>query len=100
MTLPRDTIVANDSILDAFQHSRKYDYAQDLLPDNETSYFDRFRNTLEDLFDINTSVIYDIADWAWWCMGALAVMAVCFLIWRNRGRLFAPRDVSLKAQDI
>ena len=100
MTLPRDTIVANDSILDAFQHSRKYDYAQDLLPDNETSYFDRFRNSLEDLFDINTSVIYDIADWAWWCMGALAVMAVCFLIWRNRGRLFAPRDESLKAQDI
>ena len=30
----------------------------------------------------------------------MAVMAVCFFIWRNRVRLFAPRDVSIKAQDI
>lgn len=100
MTSPRDTIVANDSILDAFKHSREYDYARDLVPDHETNYFDRFRNSLEDLFDIDTSTIYDIPDWAWWCMGALAIFAVVFFTWKNRVRLFAPRDVRLKAQDI
>jgi len=99
MTFPRDTIVANDSILDAFKHSREYDYARDLVPNHGTNYFDRFWNSLEDLFDIDISMIY-IPEWAWWCMGGLAVMAVCFFIWRNRVRLFAPRDVSIKAQDI
>lgn len=99
MTSPRDTIVANDSILDAFKHSREYDYARDLVPNHGTNYFDRFGNSLEDLFDIDISMIY-IPEWAWWCMGSLAVMAVCFFIWRNRVRLFAPRDVSIKAQDI
>lgn len=98
MTLPRDTIVANDSVLEAFQHSRDYDYAQELVPDHETHYFDRFRDRLMDLFDFDTTI--DIPDWLWWSMGALAVMAVCYFIWRNRTRLFAPRDVSLKAQDI
>lgn len=98
MTLLRDTIVANDSVLEAFQHSRDYDYAQELVPDHETHYFDRFRDRLMDLFDFDTTV--DIPDWLWWSMGTLVVMAVCYFIWRNRTRLFAPRDVSLKAQDI
>ncbi len=98
MTLPRDTIVANDSVLEAFQHSRDYDYAQELVPDHETHYFDRFRDRLMDLFDFDTTI--DIPDWLWWSMGVLVVMAVCYFIWRNRTRLFAPRDVSLKAQEI
>ena len=100
MISPRDTIAANDSVLEAFQHSRNYDYAQDLVPDHKTNYFNRFWNSLEDVFDIDLSTISYIPDWIWWCMGAIVVMALCFFIWRNRVRLFAPRDVSLKAQDI
>lgn len=99
MTSPRDTIVANDSILDAFQHSREYDYAHDLVPNHKTNYFDRFWNSLEDLFDIDTSNI-DIPNGVWWCLGALAVMAMCFLIWKNRAGLFGPRDVEHTAQEI
>jgi hypothetical protein len=99
MTLPRDTIVANDSILDTFKHSRDYDYAQGLVPDHETNYFDRFWDTLEDLFDLDVAIM-DIPIIIWWFLGTLAVMAVCFLIWRNRVGFFGSRDVNLKAQDI
>lgn len=97
MISPRDTIVANDSILDAFQHSRDYDYARDLVPDHETNYFDRFWDSFEDLFNINTT---DIPNVLWWCLGALAVLGVCFLIWKHGAGLFSPRDVVLKAQEI
>ena len=98
MISPRDTIVANDSILDAFQHSREYDYARELVPDHETNYFDRFWNYLEDLFDIDTSI--DLPHWFWWFLGTLAVIGVCLFIWTHRARLFSPRDNEFKAQEI
>lgn len=99
MIMSRDTIVANDSIIDAFQHSREYDYARDLEPNHEPNYFDRFWNSLEDLFDIDLSKI-DIPNGVWWFLGALAVMAVGYLIWKNRAGLFGPRDVEHTAQEI
>lgn len=99
MIMSRDTIVANDSIIDAFQHSREYDYARDLEPNHEPNYFDRFWNSLEDLFDIDLSKI-DIPNGVWWFLGALAVMAVGYLIWKNRAGLFGPRDVEHTAQKI
>ena len=99
MTSPSDTIVANDSILDAFQHSRDYDYARELVPNHETNYFDRFWNSIEDLFDYDAPSI-SIPTWVWWCLGTLAVMAVCFFIWRNRVGLFGPRDGDIQAKEI
>ena len=99
MTSPSDTIVANDSILDAFQHSRDYDYSRELVPDHETNYFDRFWNSFEDLFDYDAPTI-SIPTWVWWSLGALAVMAVCFFIWRHRVGLFAPRDGDIKTEEI
>lgn len=99
MISPSDTIVANDSILDAFQHSRDYDYGRDLVPDHETNYFDRFWNYLEDLFDYDAPTI-SIPSWVWWCLVALAVMAVGFFIWKHRVGLFGPRDADIKAEDI
>ena len=99
MTSPQDTIIVNDSILDAFKHSRDYDYARELMPDHETNYFDRFRDKLDDLFDIDSSIM-DIPTAFWWFLGALALVAVCFFIWKNRVGMFGSRDVSLKAQDI
>ena len=99
MTSPSDTIVANDSILDAFKHSRDYDYARELVPDHETNYFDRFWDTLEDFFDFDVAMT-DIPNIIWWFLGAFAVMAVCFFIWKNRVGLFGFRDVELTAQEI
>ena len=99
MISPRDTIVVNDSILDAFQHSREYDYARELESNHDTNYFDRFWNALEDLFDINTPS-WDIPNWVWWFLGALTVIAVCYFIWKHRVGLFSPRDVGLNAEEI
>ena len=99
MTSPSDTIVANNSILDAFKHSRDYDYARELVPDHQTNYFDRFWDKLEDFFDFDVAWM-DIPDIIWWLLGALAVMGVCFIIWKNRVGLFGARDVNLTAQEI
>lgn len=99
MTSPSDTIVANDSILDAFQHSREYDYARELVPNHETNYFDRFWNYLEDLLDFDVPSIH-VPHGVWWCLGTLVVLAVCFFIWRNRVGLFGPRNKEFDAQEI
>lgn len=101
MVARRDTIVVNDSILDAFQQSRNYDYARELVPDHKVNYFDRFWRYLEDLFDIDDAFRYmDLPDWGWWCLSALVLMAVGSLIWKYRVSLFGPRDVGLKPQEI
>lgn len=97
MVSPRDSIVVNDSVLDAFRQSRDYDYARELVPDHKTNYFDRFWDSLEDLWDIDA---IDIPNNIWWFLGALAVIGVCLFIWKNRVGFFSPRDVGLKAQDI
>ena len=99
MVSPRDTIVTNDTILDAFQRSKAYDYARELEPGNETNYFDRFWDNLEDLLDFDVTSI-SFPQWVWWCLGAMAVMAVGYLIWKNRAGLFGPRDVQHTAQEI
>ena len=99
MVSPSDTIVINDSILDAFQHSRDYDYARELVPGHETNYFERFWNYLEDLLDIDTQLM-EIPTWGWWCLGAIVMIAVCYYFWRHRAGLFSPKDVGLTAQEV
>ena len=99
MVSPRDTIVTNDTILDAFQRSKDYDYARELEPGNETNYFDRFWDNLEDLLDFDVTSI-SFPQWVWWCLGALAVMAVGYFLWKQRATLFSPRDVGLTAEEI
>lgn len=93
---PHDTIAVNDSVLDAFRHSREFNYASELVPDHETNYFDRIWQYLRELFDINdavaNSVGQDIPVWLWWCLGTLVITAMGFLIWKYRVKLFAPRD--------
>lgn len=98
--MPQDTIVANDSIVDAFKASRDYDYARELMPtSHEDNYFDKLWRSIEDLFDIPVS-IGDIPIRVWWLLGAIALMAVAFLIWKHRAALFGPRDASDEEQDI
>ncbi len=103
MISPRDTIVANDSVLEAFQHSRDYDYARDLVPNHEDNYFDRLSRYLDDLFndvfDIGNPT-ENIPHWLWWAMGALLLMALCYLVWRYRTSLFGPREVDIKEEEI
>ncbi len=99
MTSPRDTIAANDSILDAFQHSREFDYARELVPNHESSYFDRFWNYLEDLLDFSVQPI-DVPTWVWWFVGALLLIVLSLFFWKHSGGLFGPRNVDLKAQEI
>ena len=103
MKAPCDTIVVNDSILDVLQRSRDYDYARELVPNNEVNYFDRFWRYLEDLFKIDDtveSIAMNIPEWGWWFFGGLVVMAVGFLIWKYRVKLFTPRDFEHSAQEI
>jgi len=99
MIAPRDTIVANDSILDAFKHSREYDYTRELVPGHETNYFDRFWNYLGDLLDFDAPS-FTISREVLWLLGALAVMAVGYFVWRHRTGLFAPRDAKLNLEEI
>lgn len=100
MISPRDTIVANDSILDAFQQSRNYDYARELVPGHDdVNYFDRFWRYLEDLFDFDASP-WDIPEWCWWFLGTLVVLAIGFFIWKHQAGFFSRKDVDLKAEDI
>ena len=100
MVSPRDTIVTNDSILNAFQHARGYDYTRDLEPGHKTNYFDRFWNYLEDLLDFDAPSPMDMPTWCWWCLGALVVVAVCYYFWSHRTELFSPKDVGLTAQEV
>ena len=103
MISPCDTIAVNDTVLGAFQHSKSYDYARELVPDHEVNYFDRFWNYLKDLFDIDDtieSVANNVPNWGWWLLGALALTAVGYLIWKYRVKLFGPRDVGFKAEEI
>ncbi len=100
MISPSDTITANDSILDAFRHSRNYDYARELVPDHGNSnYFDSLWRYLEDLFDMGDSTV-EIPEWLWWAMGALALAGVCYIIWKYRVGIFGPRDVVLNTQEV
>lgn len=99
MVSPRDTIVTNDTILDAFQRSKAYDYARELEPGNETNYFDRFWDNLEDLLDFDVTSI-SFPQWVWWCLGAMAVMAVGYFLWKQQATLFGPKDVGLTAEEI
>ena len=99
MVSPRDTIVANDSVLDVFRQSRGYDYTQELVPNHETNYFDRFWDALEDFLDFNDPRM-DIPNWLWWLLGAMVLGGVGYLFWKYRVGLFSPRDVDLQTEDI
>lgn len=99
MVSPRDTIVTNDTILDAFQRSKAYDYARELEPGNETNYFDRFEDYIKDLLDFDVTSIR-FPQWVWWCLGAMAVIAVGYFLWKQQATLFGPKDVGLTAEEI
>ena len=76
-----------------------YDYARELEPGNETNYFDRFWDNLEDLLDFDVTSI-SFPQWVWWCLGAMAVMAVGYFLWKQQATLFGPKDVGLTAEEI
>ena len=99
MVSPRDTIAANDSVLEAFRQSRDYDYTRELVPDHDVNYFDRFWDALEDFFDFSDPQM-DIPTWLWWFLGAIVLASVGYLIWKNWAGLFGPGDVDLTEQDI
>lgn len=98
MTAPRDTIVANDSILDAFRHSSDFDYSSELVPNHQVSYFDRFWEYLKSLLDVKSPDI-DIPAAGWWGLCGLVLLLLAFFIWKNRVGLFSPKDVGLKVQE-
>jgi len=100
MTSPIDTIASNDSIVAAFQQSRGYDYAQELEPEQSGNYFERFLNYLQDLLNIGDLTLSSIPMWLWWSMGAVVLVALGYLFWKHRGRLFAPDDEEPKAEEI
>ena len=98
---PCDSIIANDTILDAFQRSRDYDYVRELVPDHQENYFDRFWSSIEDFFGHQTdNAIQAIPDWGWWCLGTLVVMVLCYFIWNYRVIIFGPRDTEIAEQEI
>ncbi|MBR5169824.1 MAG: hypothetical protein IKW85_04585 [Muribaculaceae bacterium] len=99
MISPRDTIAANDSVLEAFRNSGDYDYARELVPNHEVNYFDRLWRSLDDFVDMGNPAD-EIPNWLWWAMGALLLMALCYLIWRYRTSLFGPRVVDIKEEEI
>lgn len=99
MRISSDTIAVNDSILDAFKQSRNYDYASDLLTDDNVNYFDHLMRKLEDWLNFSMPA-EDIPSWFWWSLAAMALMGVFWLIWKNKERLFGTRDVEFDVQQI
>lgn len=99
MIAPRDTIVVNDSVLDAFQHSSDFDYSSELVPNHEVNYFDRFWEYLENLLDVKSPHI-DMPAAGWWILCVLILLLLAFFVWRNRVGLFSPKDVGLKVEEI
>lgn len=96
MLSPSDTIAVNDTILDAFQHSRDYDYARELVPQHDENYFERLWHAIEDLFNSGNSAanntVMEIPPWFWWSMLALVVLIAGFLLWKYRIKMFGRHD--------
>lgn len=99
MVSPRDTIAHNDSVLEVFQHSRAYDYERELAPEHADNYFGSFWDYITDLLDM-PNPFNDLPDGLWWCMGALVLAGVAYLVWKHWDGLFGPRDVKLHAEEI
>ena len=104
MLSPRDTIAVNDTILDAFKHSRDYDYARELVPQHDESYFERLWRAIQDMFDLDSSAahnaVLEIPNWIWWCLLALVVLFVGYLIWKYRIKMFGREDEEYEDEEI
>ena len=101
MITPRDTISANDSVLDAFRQSGDYDYVRDLGTGdgNDVNYFDVLTQKAGEMFDVDMSWLV-LPEWFWWILGGVALAAVGYLIWKYRAKLFSPQDNKPKVQEI
>lgn len=101
MITPRDTIAANDSVLDAFRQSGDYDYVRDLgtSDGNDVNYFDVLTQKAGEMFDVDMSWLV-LPEWFWWILGGVALAAVGYLIWKYRAKLFSPQDNKPKVQEI
>ena len=88
MLSPSDTIAVIDTILDAFQHSRDYDYARELVPQHDENYFERLWHAIEDLFNSGNSAanntVMEIPPWEAW-RASLVKLSVTGLLTRKRG---------------
>ena len=88
MITPRDTIAANDSVLDAFRQSGGYDYVRDLGTGdgNDVNYFDVLTQKAGEMFDVDMSWLV-LPEWFWWILGGVALAAVgCTALLRNYAR--------------
>lgn len=101
MITPRDTIAANDSVLDAFRQSGNFDYASELETSGgkDVNYFDVLTQKAGELFDFDMPQL-SLPEWLWWVLGALILAAVGYLFWRYRAKLFSPQDKKTEVQEI
>lgn len=101
MITPRDTIAANDSVLDAFRQSENFDYASELETSGgkDVNYFDVLTQKAGELFDFDMPQL-SLPEWLWWVLGALILAAVGYLFWRYRAKLFSPQDKKTEVQEI
>ena len=104
MISPCDTIVANDTILDAFQRSSDFDYSRELVPQHDENYFERIWSAFKEMFDTGNSAAnnatMEIPEWIWWCVLALALLVVAYLIWKYRVKLFDPGNEEFESEEI
>lgn len=101
MITPRDTIAANDSVLDAFRQSGDYDYVRDLetADGNDANYFDVLTQNAEELFNFDMPQL-SLPEWLWWILGVVVLAAVGYLIWKYQDKLFSPQDTKPEVQEI
>lgn len=101
MITPRDTIAANDSVLDAFRQSGDYDYVRDLgtADGNDANYFDVLTQNAEELFNFDMPQL-SLPVWFWWILGGVVLAAVGYLIWKYQDKLFSPQDTKPEVQEI
>lgn len=93
-----DTIVANQQVIEAFQHDSSYDYPRELVADNSTNLFEKIMDEISSWLSHDSMEIQRVANYkvVWWILGIILALLLLWLLWHARFKLFRRTE---KAED-
>ena len=91
-----DTIVANQQVIEAFQHESAYDYSRELVTDNSSNLFEAIIKKISEWFYHDTNEVLRLADYeiVWWILGIILALLLLWLLWHVRFKLFRRSEKS------